>query len=188
MLISGEWHAVPSVIHSAETVCCSQHCFLPQGAGREPSGFPGAARPSGAPKASAPAAAPAIPGHSEPQFPTEAPIPPGSLEPGRALLSWRPPLLTASSPCRADWLLSFVYRTSSVRLHVAGLQPVLLQDRRVENVDLSSVVSAPGPPGADSGGWGWRTSYSSPATHVPGTRPGPVHPRREDCKNSLGNQ
>ncbi|XP_062961209.1 transmembrane and coiled-coil domain-containing protein 4 isoform X2 [Cynocephalus volans] len=43
--------------------------------------------------------------------------------------------------CRGDWLLSFVYRTSSVQLRVAGLQPVLLQDRRVENVDLSSVVS-----------------------------------------------
>ncbi|XP_037356882.1 transmembrane and coiled-coil domain-containing protein 4 [Talpa occidentalis] len=42
---------------------------------------------------------------------------------------------------RGDWLLSFVYRTSSVQLHVAGLQPVMLQDRRVENVDLSSVVS-----------------------------------------------
>ena len=42
---------------------------------------------------------------------------------------------------RGDWLLSFVYRTSSVQLHVAGLQPVLLQDRRVENVDLSSIVS-----------------------------------------------
>uniref|UniRef100_I3N8Z0 Transmembrane and coiled-coil domains 4 n=1 Tax=Ictidomys tridecemlineatus TaxID=43179 RepID=I3N8Z0_ICTTR len=42
---------------------------------------------------------------------------------------------------RGDWLLSFVYRTSSVQLHVAGLQPVQLQDRRVENVDLSSVVS-----------------------------------------------
>ncbi|XP_027475397.1 transmembrane and coiled-coil domain-containing protein 4 isoform X2 [Zalophus californianus] len=42
---------------------------------------------------------------------------------------------------RGDWLLSFVYRTSSVQLRVAGLQPVLLQDRRVENVDLSSVVS-----------------------------------------------
>lgn len=43
--------------------------------------------------------------------------------------------------CRGDWLLSFVYRTSSVQLRVAGLQPVLLQDRKVENVDLSSVVS-----------------------------------------------
>lgn len=45
------------------------------------------------------------------------------------------------SACRGDWLLSFVYRTSSVQLRVAGLQPVLLQDRRMENVDLSSVVS-----------------------------------------------
>ncbi|XP_006866464.1 PREDICTED: transmembrane and coiled-coil domain-containing protein 4-like, partial [Chrysochloris asiatica] len=42
---------------------------------------------------------------------------------------------------RGDWLLSFVYRTSSVQLRVAGLQPVQLEDRRVENVDLSSVVS-----------------------------------------------
>ncbi|XP_023614102.1 transmembrane and coiled-coil domain-containing protein 4 isoform X4 [Myotis lucifugus] len=42
---------------------------------------------------------------------------------------------------RGDWLLSFVYRTSSAQLQVAGLQPVLLQDRRMENVDLSSVVS-----------------------------------------------
>lgn len=42
---------------------------------------------------------------------------------------------------RGDWLLSFVYRTSSVQLRVAGLQPVLLQDRRMENVDLSLVVS-----------------------------------------------
>ncbi|XP_047581648.1 transmembrane and coiled-coil domain-containing protein 4 [Lutra lutra] len=42
---------------------------------------------------------------------------------------------------RGDWLLSFVYRTSSVQLRVAGLQPVQLRDRRVENVDLSSVVS-----------------------------------------------
>lgn len=48
---------------------------------------------------------------------------------------------TAFSTHRGDWLLSFVYRTSSVQLHVAGLQPVLLQDRRMENVDLSSIVS-----------------------------------------------
>ncbi|NWS14341.1 TMCO4 protein, partial [Pachyramphus minor] len=43
--------------------------------------------------------------------------------------------------CRGDWLLSFVYRTSSVRLNVAGLQPVDLDDRRMVNVDLSSVVN-----------------------------------------------
>ncbi|XP_060614808.2 transmembrane and coiled-coil domain-containing protein 4 [Anolis sagrei] len=43
--------------------------------------------------------------------------------------------------CRGDWLLRFVYRTSSVKLNVAGLQPVDLDDRRMMNVDLSSVVS-----------------------------------------------
>uniref|UniRef100_A0A8B9PZ88 Transmembrane and coiled-coil domains 4 n=1 Tax=Apteryx owenii TaxID=8824 RepID=A0A8B9PZ88_APTOW len=43
--------------------------------------------------------------------------------------------------CRGDWLLGFVYRTSSVQLNVAGLQPVNLDDRRMVNVDLSSVVS-----------------------------------------------
>lgn len=58
-------------------------------------------------------------------------------EPFRKVVSGR----IVNGYCRADWLLSFVYRTSSVRLRVAGLQPVLLQDRRVENVDLSSVVS-----------------------------------------------
>ncbi|XP_027377680.1 transmembrane and coiled-coil domain-containing protein 4 isoform X3 [Bos indicus x Bos taurus] len=58
-------------------------------------------------------------------------------EPFRKVVSGR----IVNGYCRADWLLSFVYRTSSVRLHVAGLQPVLLQDRRVENVDLSSVPS-----------------------------------------------
>ncbi|NXE70830.1 TMCO4 protein, partial [Calcarius ornatus] len=42
--------------------------------------------------------------------------------------------------CRGDWLLSFVYRTSSVQLNVAGLQPVNLDDRRMVNMDLSSVV------------------------------------------------
>ncbi|XP_068772247.1 transmembrane and coiled-coil domain-containing protein 4 [Struthio camelus] len=43
--------------------------------------------------------------------------------------------------CRGDWLLGFVYRTSSVQLNVAGLQPVDLDDRRMVNVDLSSVVN-----------------------------------------------
>lgn len=43
--------------------------------------------------------------------------------------------------CRGDWLLSFVYRSSSVKLSVAGLQPVALDDRRMVNVDLSSVVN-----------------------------------------------
>ncbi|KAM8927882.1 transmembrane and coiled-coil domain-containing protein 4 [Pelodytes ibericus] len=42
--------------------------------------------------------------------------------------------------CRGDWLLGFVYRGSSVKLNVAGLQPVNVDDRRMVNVDLSSVV------------------------------------------------
>ncbi|XP_037684261.1 transmembrane and coiled-coil domain-containing protein 4 isoform X2 [Choloepus didactylus] len=58
-------------------------------------------------------------------------------EPFRKVVSGR----IINGYCRGDWLLSFVYRASSVRLRVAGLQPVLLEDRRVENVDLSSVVS-----------------------------------------------
>ncbi|NXS93343.1 TMCO4 protein, partial [Jacana jacana] len=43
--------------------------------------------------------------------------------------------------CRGDWLLRFVYRTSSVQINVAGLQPVNLDDRRMVNMDLSSVVN-----------------------------------------------
>uniref|UniRef100_A0A8C5RTV4 Transmembrane and coiled-coil domains 4 n=1 Tax=Laticauda laticaudata TaxID=8630 RepID=A0A8C5RTV4_LATLA len=43
--------------------------------------------------------------------------------------------------CRGDWLLRFVYRTASIQLDVAGLQPVCLDDRRMVNVDLSSVVN-----------------------------------------------
>lgn len=58
-------------------------------------------------------------------------------EPFRKVVSGR----IINGYCRGDWLLSFVYRTSSAQLQVAGLQPVLLQDRRMENVDLSSVVS-----------------------------------------------
>eukprot|EP00071_Canis_lupus_P036072 XP_022269629.1 transmembrane and coiled-coil domain-containing protein 4 isoform X2 [Canis lupus familiaris] len=58
-------------------------------------------------------------------------------EPFRKVVSGR----IINGYCSGDWLLSFVYRTSSMRLRVAGLRPVLLQDRRVENVDLSSVVS-----------------------------------------------
>lgn len=62
---------------------------------------------------------------------------PKHWEPFRKVVSGR----IVNGYCRGDWLLSFVYRTSSVQLRVAGLQPVQLQDRRVENVDLSSVVS-----------------------------------------------
>uniref|UniRef100_A0A671Y1T8 Transmembrane and coiled-coil domains 4 n=1 Tax=Sparus aurata TaxID=8175 RepID=A0A671Y1T8_SPAAU len=42
---------------------------------------------------------------------------------------------------RGDWLLGFLYRSSSAQLSVAGLQPINIQDRRIINVDLSSVVS-----------------------------------------------
>lgn len=42
---------------------------------------------------------------------------------------------------RGDWLLGFVYRGSSVQLSVAGLQPISSNNRRIINVDLSSVVS-----------------------------------------------
>ncbi|TMS16659.1 Transmembrane and coiled-coil domain-containing protein 4 [Larimichthys crocea] len=43
--------------------------------------------------------------------------------------------------CRGDWLLGFLYRSSAAQLSVAGLQPINIQDRRVINVDLSSVVN-----------------------------------------------
>ncbi|XP_043975909.1 transmembrane and coiled-coil domain-containing protein 4 isoform X2 [Gambusia affinis] len=42
--------------------------------------------------------------------------------------------------CRGDWLLGFLYRSSAAQLSVAGLQPINIQDRRIINVDLSSVV------------------------------------------------
>ncbi|XP_077465333.1 transmembrane and coiled-coil domain-containing protein 4 isoform X1 [Stigmatopora argus] len=42
--------------------------------------------------------------------------------------------------CRGDWLLGFLYRSSAAQLCVAGLQPINIKDRRVINVDLSSLV------------------------------------------------
>ncbi|XP_017564304.2 transmembrane and coiled-coil domain-containing protein 4 [Pygocentrus nattereri] len=42
--------------------------------------------------------------------------------------------------CRGDWLLGFLYRSSSVQLSVAGLQPISSSARCIINVDLSSVV------------------------------------------------
>ncbi|XP_026224548.1 transmembrane and coiled-coil domain-containing protein 4 [Anabas testudineus] len=42
--------------------------------------------------------------------------------------------------CRGDWLLGFLYRSSAAQLSVAGLQPINIQDQRIINVDLSSVV------------------------------------------------
>ncbi|BFZ23680.1 hypothetical protein BsWGS_26719 [Bradybaena similaris] len=43
--------------------------------------------------------------------------------------------------CRGDWLLKFLYRTSSVQLSIAGLRPINWADRRMHNIDLSDVVS-----------------------------------------------
>ncbi|ESO89960.1 hypothetical protein LOTGIDRAFT_62534, partial [Lottia gigantea] len=43
--------------------------------------------------------------------------------------------------CRGDWLLKFLYRTSSVQFRVAGLKPVKWDNRRMHNIDLSSVVN-----------------------------------------------
>ncbi|XP_078467579.1 transmembrane and coiled-coil domain-containing protein 4 [Lampetra planeri] len=43
--------------------------------------------------------------------------------------------------CRGDWLLKFLYRSSSVQLNVAGLQPVCTDSRQINNVDLSAVVN-----------------------------------------------
>ncbi|CAG6021101.1 unnamed protein product [Menidia menidia] len=42
--------------------------------------------------------------------------------------------------CRGDWLLGFLYRSSAAQLSVAGLRPINIQDQRIINVDLSSVV------------------------------------------------
>ncbi|XP_063320006.1 transmembrane and coiled-coil domain-containing protein 4 isoform X1 [Pelmatolapia mariae] len=41
---------------------------------------------------------------------------------------------------RGDWLLGFLYRSSAAQLSVAGLHPINIQDQRIINVDLSSVV------------------------------------------------
>lgn len=43
--------------------------------------------------------------------------------------------------CRDDWLLKFLYRTSTATLRIAGLQAVPLEDKKLENRDLSEVVN-----------------------------------------------
>lgn len=40
----------------------------------------------------------------------------------------------------SDWLLKFLYRTSSAAIRVAGLQELCWQDKRVKNVDLTPLV------------------------------------------------
>lgn len=42
---------------------------------------------------------------------------------------------------RSDWLLKFLFRTSSATFTIAGLQAVQWKDRRMHNVDLTDVVS-----------------------------------------------
>lgn len=49
--------------------------------------------------------------------------------------------MTFCMSVRGDWLLGYLYRSSAAQLSVAGLQPINIQDRRIINVDLSSVVS-----------------------------------------------
>ena len=43
--------------------------------------------------------------------------------------------------CRGDWLLKFLYRTSSATLRIAGLQAIDWNDRKMINKDLSHIVS-----------------------------------------------
>lgn len=40
----------------------------------------------------------------------------------------------------SDWLLKYLYRTSSAALKIAGLQAVSLNDRRLKNIDLTPLV------------------------------------------------
>ena len=46
------------------------------------------------------------------------------------------------SLCRGDWLLKFLYRTASVQYTIAGLMAIEWEDRRMNNIDLTDVVSA----------------------------------------------
>ena len=43
--------------------------------------------------------------------------------------------------CSGDWLLKFLYRTSSAQLRIAGLQAINWNNRRMKNVDLSDIVT-----------------------------------------------
>lgn len=41
----------------------------------------------------------------------------------------------------SDWMLKFLYRTSSAAIRVAGLQEIKWEDRRLKNIDLTTLVS-----------------------------------------------
>ena len=43
--------------------------------------------------------------------------------------------------CRRDWLLKFLYRTSTITFKIAGLGPIDWKDRRMVNIDLTHIVS-----------------------------------------------
>ncbi|KAG7173019.1 Transmembrane and coiled-coil domain-containing protein 4-like, partial [Homarus americanus] len=43
--------------------------------------------------------------------------------------------------CQGDWLLRFLYRSSSGTIRIAGLIPIDWQDRRMFNFDLSDIVT-----------------------------------------------
>ena len=45
---------------------------------------------------------------------------------------------------RNDWLLKYLYRVTSVASHVAGLEPIDIQHRRMINIDLSEVIGGHG--------------------------------------------
>lgn len=42
--------------------------------------------------------------------------------------------------CQDDWLLKFLYRTSTATMRIGGLQPVALENRKLENHDLSDII------------------------------------------------
>ncbi|XP_065343645.1 transmembrane and coiled-coil domain-containing protein 4-like [Cloeon dipterum] len=43
--------------------------------------------------------------------------------------------------CRSDWLLKFLYRTTSVSAKIAGLNQVTCGNKRLQNFDLTDIVS-----------------------------------------------
>ena len=42
--------------------------------------------------------------------------------------------------CDDDWLLKFLYRTSTATLRIAGLQTIAVKNRKLENYNLSEIV------------------------------------------------
>lgn len=42
--------------------------------------------------------------------------------------------------CRDDWLLKFMYRTSTATMRIAGLQAIPVENKKLENKDLTHLV------------------------------------------------